>query len=508
MAEHMNISEKKTINIMLASHTNAGKTTLARTLLGKDVGEVRDDTHVTTVVAAYDLVAGQSEEALRLWDTPGFEDSFRLVKRLKQKYRWVAWIVREIWDRYRNPRLWHDQRVAIDLKARADVILYLVNSLERPVDAVYVSPELDVLFCIGKPVLVVLNQSGEPQQPESESSLMLEWRNALAAKPVIKTLALDSYTRCWVQELVLYDEIGHALQPPLNTIYVRLAKAIQAGHHQRFDTSITAIAAYLLDMATDKVELATGRFGPLEDWWDELRRKIPWGRSEELQPHELALKSLAQRFMDETKTVTDKLIEINRLTGASPGEIVEIVSENFSVDAPIDESASALAGGVISGALAGLGADLLAGGMTLGTGALVGAVLGAMGAAALAKGYNIYTDKGKKVVSWSPESLNDAFTKSVLLYLAIAHFGRGQGEWRRKDDPEYWRKVVSDSVYRYRDRLQQLWARARSEGNSPQTKHECADVLRYVLVEILNILYPETSGRISSTESLLQGGPI
>ena len=36
-----------TISLSLVSHTNAGKTTLARTLLGRDVGEVRDAPHVT-----------------------------------------------------------------------------------------------------------------------------------------------------------------------------------------------------------------------------------------------------------------------------------------------------------------------------------------------------------------------------------------------------------------------------------------------------------------------------
>ena len=36
-----------TVSLSLVSHTNAGKTTLARTLLGRDVGEVRDEAHVT-----------------------------------------------------------------------------------------------------------------------------------------------------------------------------------------------------------------------------------------------------------------------------------------------------------------------------------------------------------------------------------------------------------------------------------------------------------------------------
>src|SRR5690606_3808442 len=36
----------QTISLSLVSHTNVGKTTLARTLLGRDVGTVRDEAHV------------------------------------------------------------------------------------------------------------------------------------------------------------------------------------------------------------------------------------------------------------------------------------------------------------------------------------------------------------------------------------------------------------------------------------------------------------------------------
>ena len=39
-----------TIRLSLVSHTNVGKTTLARTLLGRDIGEVRDEAHVTQLV--------------------------------------------------------------------------------------------------------------------------------------------------------------------------------------------------------------------------------------------------------------------------------------------------------------------------------------------------------------------------------------------------------------------------------------------------------------------------
>ena len=49
------------VTLSLISHTNAGKTTLARTLLAHDVGEVRDAPHVTVEAAAYPLVTTADE---------------------------------------------------------------------------------------------------------------------------------------------------------------------------------------------------------------------------------------------------------------------------------------------------------------------------------------------------------------------------------------------------------------------------------------------------------------
>ena len=50
------MSAPDTVSISLVSHTNAGKTTLARTLLGRDIGEVRDAPHVTEFADAHVLV--------------------------------------------------------------------------------------------------------------------------------------------------------------------------------------------------------------------------------------------------------------------------------------------------------------------------------------------------------------------------------------------------------------------------------------------------------------------
>ena len=45
-----------TVTLSLISHTNVGKTTLARTLLRREIGEVRDQSHVTTIAEAHPLI--------------------------------------------------------------------------------------------------------------------------------------------------------------------------------------------------------------------------------------------------------------------------------------------------------------------------------------------------------------------------------------------------------------------------------------------------------------------
>ncbi|MEP6558099.1 MAG: GTPase domain-containing protein, partial [Burkholderiales bacterium] len=82
------------LQLALISHTNVGKTTLARTLLGRDIGEVRDAPHITETADSHVLVATDAGDELRLWDTPGFGDSVRLAQRLRNSEQPVGWFLR------------------------------------------------------------------------------------------------------------------------------------------------------------------------------------------------------------------------------------------------------------------------------------------------------------------------------------------------------------------------------------------------------------------------------
>ena len=54
------------LSLSLVSHTNVGKTTLARTLLGRDIGEVRDEAHVTETAEPHRLIDSPAGDRLLL----------------------------------------------------------------------------------------------------------------------------------------------------------------------------------------------------------------------------------------------------------------------------------------------------------------------------------------------------------------------------------------------------------------------------------------------------------
>ena len=148
------------IALSLVSHTNAGKTTLARTLLGRDIGEVRDAPHVTEHASVHTLLALPDGSSLQLWDTPGFGDSPRLARRMRQQGQPVGWFLSQVWDRLRDRPFWASQQALRNVREQADLVLYLVNAAESPEAAGYVAPEMELLAWVGKPVAGAAEPAG------------------------------------------------------------------------------------------------------------------------------------------------------------------------------------------------------------------------------------------------------------------------------------------------------------------------------------------------------------
>jgi hypothetical protein len=150
-------------------------------------------------------------------------------------------------------------------------------------------------------------------------------------------------------------------------------------------------------------------------------------------------------------------------------------------------------GGLVTGALTGLGADIAAGGLTLGGGMLAGAVLGALGGAGVARGMNVARDHGAITLRWDDAFLDALVVDVVLRYLAVAHYGRGRGEWQAGEYPAFWREHATAAVATHRTALAALWKKRSAEGDAQRLEADIAVVLKAIAGDVLAALYPAQS---------------
>ena len=514
-----------TIALSLVSHTNAGKTTLARTLLGCDIGEVRDEAHVTEQAEGHTLIATPAGDRLQLWDTPGFGDSQRLARRMAQAGSPLGWLLGEVWDRWRDRPFWASQRALRHVLAESDVVLYLVNAAESPDDVGYLDAELQILALVGKPVIALLNQTGPAGTGEQDAEggsaaepLLAAWRERLmgarpstagAASVVREVLALDAFTRCWVQEGLLWRAVARALPPAQarNPAFERLRLAWQQRQQALWSRTQHELARRLSRAALDREAL------PPESWRGTLQNlgsAVGRGLGKLMRPPaspaepgnaptadiERAMASLAERLDADLRQSTQALIEWHGLDGRAGHEVMSRLAQHYAVRQPLDAGAAALWGGAVTGALAGLKADLASGGLTLGGGLLVGGVLGALGAVGAVRGVNKIRGLAQPQVAWDNAVLAGLLANALLGYLAIAHHGRGRGAWVATEPPPRWLAAVQAVLAERQDAVAELWSQRqallKAEPLDPQALQVLlAALLHDACAALLARLYPD-----------------
>ncbi|WP_151637549.1 DUF3482 domain-containing protein [Noviherbaspirillum aerium] len=488
------------IQLALISHTNAGKTTLARTLVGLDIGEVRDAPHVTALSEAHTLLAAPDGQELRLWDTPGFGDSVRLLKRLSMADNPIGWFLREIIDRYRDRPFWLSQQAMRTARDEADIVLYLVNSSEDPRDTGYLAPEMKILQWLGKPVIVLLNQMGRPRPFAEEETEQKRWKDYLAEYPVVrKVLALDAFARCWVHERVFYEAVGELLPAERGPTYQLILQAWETSNEQRLRAAMKVLAEQLLAAARDSeaVDMAgNSSFG-------SLLKMIGMGKQRENLRVNKAMNALMKRLNDGTHAATIELLRLHRLDAGAATTINERVSKNVVVRAPVDTRQAGLLGALISGATTGVSADLMAGGMTFGAGALVGALVGALTFTGAAWTFNTTTDRNEPKVQFSDDFMRTLVIGALLRYLAVAHFGRGRGNFTEDEAPSFWTSEVEAAVAGSERSLTDAWRAARSQDTPAQAGDALAVALERMSLEVLDKLYPhQVAPRLMQARSM------
>jgi hypothetical protein len=207
-------------------------------------------------------------------------------------------------------------------------------------------------------------------------------------------------------------------------------------------------------------------------------------RSGDQQRQDKAMAVLIERLNVRIGAATRALLQLHQLDPGDAARINARVRENFKVRAPLDKAQAGLLGAVVSGAATGLSADLMAGGMTFGAGALLGGVVGALTMAGAAWGFNTTTERNQTTVTFADEFMNTLLVGCVLRYLAVAHFGRGRGNFVEGEAPAFWQAEVEAAVAQHG--TQGVWQTLRTGPDAGQAE----TLVRGVADQVLARLYP------------------
>ena len=344
--------------------------------------------------------------------------------------------------------------------------------------------ELQILAWIGKPVLLLLNQSGPPRPRAAEAADEARWSRRLAAHVASGTiLTLDAFARCWVQEDRLLGAAADLVAAAKREEMARLRGAWRARNLEVFSESMRILAGHVAQIAGDR-ELVSEKLdsGVLAQ---RVKQLLSRGSERRDPAVEGAIATLTRRLDERLRADTGRLIALHGLAGEAKQKILARAEGQFEVARPADVAGTGLVGGLVSGAVGGLAADLSTGGLTLGAGMLIGAIVGALGAGGAARAYNLLQGQEDGRVSWSADFLAQRVRAVLLLYLAVAHFGRGRGRWEEGEAQPHWPPLVDEVARTHAVALDEA---LRREGDGTQALEP---VLTAMARDLLVRLYPE-----------------
>jgi hypothetical protein len=254
---------------------------------------------------------------------------------------------------------------------------------------------------------------------------------------------------------------------------------------------MATLAGELAAVAVDRETL-----GP-QGWRDKVGGVVRDLQKGSRPEERRAMQALAKRLDARVRTSTEQLIEAHGLSGRAVRDVLTRARSDYTTEAPVETGLAAVFGGLVSGAAGGLAADVAAGGLTLGGGMLVGGLLGALAAGGAARGYNYVKGDQDPAVRWSDAVFQSMIGDALLRYLAVAHYGRGRGDFEEGEHPAFWRTAVRELTERRAAEIRAIW-----ESGKTADADALSDPLRALLTssaaELLVRFYPDARGLFAS----------
>jgi hypothetical protein len=343
------------LRITVAGHTNTGKTSLLRTLT-RDArfGDVSGRPGTTRHVEAARLLV-KGRVLLELFDTPGIEEPIDLLALLGQQADGAGnedgrTRIRRFLDSEPAQSRYEQEAKVLRQLIKSDAAFYVLDARD-PVLAKH-RDELEILRLCGVPLLPLLNFVADPDAREDE------WRDALAGLGLHVIVRFDTVTPTQDGERLLYTKLGNVLDAHSNTLNALIASHAEDAR-QRRGSAFMLIAELLIDVAALQERLASLDARALDMASAKLNDRV---RAREQESVERLL-SLYRFYPDAIESAALPLVQ---------GRWQQDLFDPYTLQA----MGLKVGSGAAAGAAAGIGVDLMAGGITLGAAAAIGALLG------------------------------------------------------------------------------------------------------------------------------------
>jgi len=346
---------EQAIRIAVAGHTNAGKTSLLRTLTRRiEFGEVSPRPGTTRHVESVDLKV-EGRVAVRFFDTPGLEDAVALREHLDGFDRGLTppERIRRFLQGPEAKGVFEQEAKVLRALLDADAAFLVIDARE-PVLPKF-RAEVELLNACARPVLPVLNFLGAAESREAA------WKEMLSAYGLHVVVRFDAAAPFVGAERELYRDLATLLRDRRAQLD-GVAAALESEFAQRREAAARRIADLLVDVAA-------------------MRRTAPAAEFEIPGHRQRLVDGLRRSVFDKAQRCADDLLS---LYGFRQGDADEAplpqVEGRWTMDffhpEALKDAGLLLGKGVAVGAAVGVVADLALAGLSLGAGAALGGALG------------------------------------------------------------------------------------------------------------------------------------
>jgi hypothetical protein len=344
-----------TMQIAVVGHTNAGKTSLLRTLTRRgSFGEISERPGTTRHVESVDLSL-DGACAVRFFDTPGLEDSVALLDYLNALEGCATRPdrVRAFLKGPEASRSFEQEAKVLRQMLQVDAAFYVIDCRE-PVLPKF-RAEMEILTSCGKPVMPILNFVRHPRARDKD------WEASLSDAGLHALARFDAVAPYIGSEKQLYRDLSTLLRNRQDRLRA-IIELLEAERLDRREVAYRVIASLLIDVAAMRHTIARAELAAA----DRKRQFVS---------------AFRQRVVARVRAGVDGLLDVYAFRKDEADFTVmpwldgRWEDDLFNPEVLRDASIR-LGTGAAIGASVGVVADIALAGLSLGTGAALGAAVG------------------------------------------------------------------------------------------------------------------------------------